>query len=126
MYSINIVGDLFLLGSLSCIITEAVRGPSMVSRGWAGVTENVNSSTASGTVSPMMIISTQSVRELVEPVGNTKVLLVIATKSLPSVSVYIFLCLCVYVCCYAVADPEEVHGVPRNPPFSHCKPRIAC
>ncbi len=26
----------------------------------------------------------------------------------------------------AVADPEEVHGVPQNPPFSHVKPRIAC
>ncbi len=27
---------------------------------------------------------------------------------------------------YAVAEPEKVHGVPWNPPFSHIKPAEIC
>ncbi len=77
--------SIILLGSSFCMMTVELVGPSMTSSESAVLTLNMNSSACSGIMSPKMIISSHSWRELVEPVGKVKVLLFTTRKSLLSV-----------------------------------------
>ena len=67
------------------MMTVELVGPSITSREFAVTTLRVNSSTSSGMTSPKITISSQRRKELVDRIGNVRVLLLTTRKSVLSV-----------------------------------------